>query len=119
MVFETYDMESFSPYVSQRFPNDYDYTRITEFKKMTGQVINKTTILKEYPCDDGEPFYPFPSDQWTCIARKYLDDASREKRVIFLGRLAEYRYYDMDDVIRKALDIFEKIRIEYAHTSHK
>ena len=111
--FETYDMESYQPVASTRWPNDYDYTRITEFKKMTGQHHEKTTILKEYPCFGDEPYYTYPTAEWNRMADKYRDKACAEKRVIFVGRLAEYKYYDMDDVIRKALDVFnERINIE-------
>ena len=106
--FETYDMESFQPTASSRYPMDYDYTRITEFKKMTGQKSDKTTICKEYPCFGGEPYYPYPTKEWKQLAEKYRALAEKEKNVIFVGRLAEYKYYDMDDVVRRALDVFEE-----------
>ena len=89
---------------------DYEYTRITEFKKLTGQKSEKTTILKEIPCDGEEPFYTVPTKEWKDLAEQYRQLAAKEENVIFLGRLAEYRYYDMDDVIRRALDLFETIR---------
>ena len=104
--FETYDCESFQPAASTRWPNDYDYTRITEFKKMTGQKSDKTTILKEIPCFGEERYYPYPTKEWKDLAAQYREMAAKESNVIFLGRLAEYRYYDMDDVIRRALDVF-------------
>ncbi len=107
-IFETHDCESYQPVASTRWPMDYEYTRITEFKKMTGQKSNKTTILKEIPCDDGEFFYTFPTNEWKMLAQQYRELAARERNVIFIGRLAEYKYYDMDDVIRRALDVFEK-----------
>ena len=110
--FETHDCDSYQPVASTRWPMDYDYTRITEFKKMTGQKNDKTTILKEIPCEGEEPFYPFPSAESKALADQYREEASREKNVIFIGRLAEYKYYDMDDVVRKALDCFEKLRKE-------
>ena len=106
-IFETHDCESYQPVASTRWPMDYDYTRITEFKKMTGQRSDKTTILKEIPCDGDEPFYTFPTREWKELAQRYRDLAAQEKNVIFLGRLAEYKYYDMDDVVRRALDVFE------------
>lgn len=111
-IFETYNKDSYQDAPSTRWPMDYDYTRITEFKKLTGQKSDKTTILKEIPCDGDEPFYTFPTPEWEELAQKYRDLASMEKNVIFLGRLAEYKYYDMDDVIRRALDVFEKIKDE-------
>ncbi len=119
MVFETYEKEAYSDYASMRFPNDYEYTRVTEFKKMTGQKSKKTTILKEYPCDEGEPFYPFPVKKWNELAEKYKAEARDEKGVLFIGRLAEYKYYDMDDVIRASLDAFEAIKYKYENTSFK
>lgn len=110
--FETHDKESYQPTASSRYPMDYDYTRITEFKKMTGQKHEKTTILKEFPCFGGEPYYPYPTEEWKALAAKYREKAAQEKDVIFLGRLAEYKYYDMDDVIRRALDCFAEFRKE-------
>ena len=107
--FETHDFESYQPTASTRYPNDYDYTRITEFKKMTGQVHPKTTILKEYPCFGEEPYYTYPTPQWRELAEQYRAKSAMEQNVVFLGRLAEYKYYDMDDVIRRALDLFQKM----------
>ena len=109
-IFETYDCESYQPVASTRWPMDYDYTRITEFKKMTGQKNDKTTILKEIPCEGDEPFYTYPTAEWKALAQKYREMAGSIDNVIFLGRLAEYRYYDMDDVIRRALDVFKEIK---------
>ena len=113
-IFETHDCESYQPLASTRWPMDYDYTRITEFKKLTGQKHAKTTILKEIPCDGDEPFYTFPTAEWKALAQKYRNEATKEKNVIFLGRLAEYKYYDMDDVIRRALDVFSEMEKDYA-----
>ena len=76
---------------------------------MTGQKSDKTTILKEIPCDGEEPFYTFPTSEWKMLAQQYRDMAAKEEGVIFLGRLAEYKYYDMDDVVRRALDVFSTI----------
>lgn len=105
--FETYNQESYQPTASSRYPSlDYPWTRITEFKKMTGQIHPKTTILKEYPCFGDEPFYTFPTEEQKLLAKKYLEKARSEKNVYFLGRLAEYKYYDMDDVVEKALNLF-------------
>ncbi len=106
LVFETHNCVSYQPSASTRWPKDYEYTRITEFKKMTGQKSDLTTILKEIPCEGEEPFYPIPSEKWIKLAERYRDMASKEENVYFVGRLAEYKYYDMDDVIRRALDIF-------------
>jgi len=111
--FETLEQESYQPTASTRYPLDYDYTRITEFKKMTGQKSPKTTILKEYPCFGGEPYYPYPTAEWKKLAEKYRQLAAKEKNTLFIGRLAEYRYLDMDDVVRNAMDSFADL--ERAH----
>ena len=106
--FETLDMESYQPTASSRYPMDHEYTRITEFKKMYGQKHPKTTICKEYPCFGDEPYYTYPTKEWKELAQKYRDLSAKEKNVVFLGRLAECKYYDMDDVIRRALDVFKE-----------
>lgn len=106
-VFETYDKESFQEAPVVNYPNDFDYTRITEFKKLTWQEHKKTTILKEFPQAEGEPYYPFPTADCKAHYAKYQREMEREKNVFFLGRLAEYRYYNMDAVVRSALDLFE------------
>lgn len=106
--FETFVQEEFQEAPVVNYPNDYDFTRITEFKKLTGQEHNKTTILKEFPCSEGEPYYPFPTKEHKEQFSLYQKEMEREKNVIFLGRLAEYRYYNMDAVVRRALDIFEE-----------
>ena len=102
-------MDSYQPGASVRYPNDYDFTRITEFKKMTGQESRKTTILKEFPCFGEEPFYPYPTQEYKELYAKYKQRADEEKNVIFVGRLAEYKYYDMDDVVERALNVFLQI----------
>ena len=110
-IFEHYDYDSYQPVASTRYPGkEYDFTRITEFKKMTGQKISGTTILKEIPCFEGEPYYPYPTPKWKELAVKYRDLAKEEPKTIFLGRLGEYTYYDMDDVVRRALDVFEEVK---------
>lgn len=108
-VFETFRQEEYQPAPVVNYPNDYDFTRITEFKKMTWQKSDVTTILKEYPCDGEEPFYPFPTKEWKDKFKMYKEEMLKEKNVFFLGRLAEYRYYNMDAVVRSALDLCKKI----------
>lgn len=104
--FETYDREDFQEAPVVNYPNDYDYTRITEFKKLTWQDHKKTTICKEFPCSEGEPYYPFPTKEHKAQFALYEEEMKKEKNVLFLGRLAEYRYYNMDAVVRRALDVF-------------
>ena len=74
---------------------------------MTGQMHPKTTICKEYPCFGGEPYYPFPTKDNLDLAEKYRKLANEEQNTYFIGRLAEYKYYDMDKIVRKALDLFD------------
>ncbi len=106
-VFETLDTEKFQEAPVVNYPNDYDYTRITEYKQLTWQKHAKTTIGKEFPCAEGEPYYPFPTKEYKAQFALYEEEMKQEKNVIFIGRLAEYRYYNMDGVVRRALDAFE------------
>ena len=109
-VFETHDTEEYQPAPVVNYPNDYDFTRITEFKKLTGQKHAKTTILKEFPKGEGEPYYPFPTKEYREQFARYQEEMKKETKVRFLGRLAEYRYYNMDAVVRSALNLFESLR---------
>lgn len=110
-VFDTFDKEDYQEAPVVNYPNDFDFTRITEYKKLTGQQHNKTTIGKEFPCSEGEPYYPFPTKEWKDKFALYEEDMKKEAKVIFIGRLAEYRYYNMDAVVRRALDTFEQIKL--------
>jgi len=107
---ETFDTEFYQPVQQVNYPNEYDFTRIVEWKHATGQTHNKTTITREYPKEaekDDEKFYPIPTEETSVLYEKYKTEASKLKSVIFCGRLAEYRYYNMDQVVAKALHIFE------------
>ena len=110
--FETLPEASYQPEAVVNFPNDYAFTRITECKKLTGQQHPRTTIVREYPSDSGEPFYPFPTESCRELYERYRALEAQEKNVYFLGRLAEYRYYNMDETVRSALDLFERIKRE-------
>lgn len=112
MRFETLDTEYYQPVAVVNYPNDYDFTRITEFKHMTGQQSNKTTILKEYPKEaiaESEPYYPIFDEQTNDLAQRYRSDAEKEPNVFFVGRLAEYRYYNMDVAVARGLEVFRQI----------
>lgn len=91
------------------FPNDYDYTRTTEFKHLTGQRTAGTSLVFEYPQAEGEPYYPIPRPENDAIYNKYQALVDAEENVYFVGRLAQYRYYNMDQVIGSALKVAEKI----------
>lgn len=85
------------------YPNDHDFTRITEFKHLTGQAHLGTSIVREYPRAEGDPYYPIPTLANQHLYQKYKVLADAEKSVHFIGRLAEYRYYNMDQVVAAAL----------------
>jgi UDP-galactopyranose mutase len=85
------------------FPNDHAYTRVTEFKHLSGQTHEGTSIVREYPCAQGEPFYPIPRQANELQFKQYEAVSSQCPDVTFVGRLAQYRYYDMDQVVGAAL----------------
>ncbi|HYP82888.1 UDP-galactopyranose mutase [Variovorax sp.] len=85
------------------YPNDHAYTRITEFKHLTGQLHAGTSIVREYPQAEGDPYYPIPSDDSEALFKRYQTLADGQTDVTFVGRLAEYRYYNMDQVVAGAL----------------
>jgi len=87
------------------YPNDYDFTRITEYKHLTGQNIPYTTIAKEYSMAHGEPFYIVPDKENQDKAEQYRQYGQKEKNVTFIGRLAEYKYYNMDQIVDRALEL--------------
>ena len=88
---------------------EVEFTRVVEFKHMTEQNISSTTISREFPRFEGEPFYPIPSDSNRVLYLQYKREADKLKNVIFCGRLAEYRYFNMDQVVANSLMIFEKL----------
>ncbi len=107
-----YKKEHFQEIAQLNFPNDYEYTRITEFKYMTRQNSASTTVAYEYPekfeNSKNERYYPIPRDESQIVYRKYADLARQEKNIFFIGRLPEYKYYNMDAIVIAALDLFEK-----------
>ncbi|MEP7015978.1 MAG: UDP-galactopyranose mutase [Verrucomicrobiota bacterium] len=112
---ETLAQEFFQPVMQINYPNDHDYTRIVEIKHATGQKIGSTTIVREYPQDFGpgrEPYYPIPAPDAKALYSKYAARADDEKNVSFVGRLATYRYYNMDQVVGMALAEFERLQRE-------
>ena len=106
---ETLDKEQHLPVAVVNYPNDHAYTRITEFKKLTGQQHAKTSIVYEYPQAEGDPYYPIPKPECTALYNKYKALADNARGVHFVGRLATYKYYNMDQVVGQALMTFEKI----------
>jgi UDP-galactopyranose mutase len=91
------------------YPNEHDYIRVTEFKHVTGQEHPETSIVREYPRADGDPYYPVPRPENDALYRRYKSLAERERNVTFVGRLAQYRYYNMDQVVAAALKAAQDI----------
>lgn len=107
--FETVDTEYFQQTGTINYPNDQSYTRITDFKYLTGQKHPKTAVVYEYPVADGDPYYPVPRPENAEIYRKYQQLASTMTNTYFTGRLATYKYYNMDQVVAQSLTLFKKI----------
>jgi UDP-galactopyranose mutase len=107
--FDTLDMEVFQPTGTINFPNEHAYTRITEFKYLTGQRHSKTSIVYEYPKADGDPYYPIPRPENAILYKKYKLLADSMTNTFFTGRLATYKYYNMDQVVAQSLTLFEKL----------
>lgn len=108
--FDTHDREVFQPNAVINYPNEHDYTRITEFKYLTGQEHPKTSVVYEFPRGEGDPYYPVPRPENGELYRKYKALAEATPNVRFVGRLATYRYYNMDQVVGQALATFDQIR---------
>lgn len=121
--FETIEDEFFQKTATVNYPNEHPYTRITEFKHITGQKHPKTTISYEYPIDEGDPYYPVSCRENSELYSKYELLASAEKNVHFAGRLANYKFYNMDEVVMQSLGIYKKIAsnkgYEYHLNGHK
>jgi UDP-galactopyranose mutase len=99
----------FQPVGVVNYPLDRDYTRITEYKYLTGQHHPWTALTYEYPTDKGDPYYPVPRAENQALYKLYEDSARAVDDVWFVGRLATYRYYNMDQVVGQALATFEEI----------
>jgi len=91
------------------YPNEHLYTRVTEFKYLTGQRHDHTSVVYEYPEADGDPYYPVPRAENAEIYKRYQALAEATPNVLFVGRLATYRYYNMDQVVAQALTTYGKI----------
>jgi UDP-galactopyranose mutase len=102
------EVERYQPVGTVNYPNDHAFTRITEFKHLTGQNHRGTSLVREYPQATGEPYYPIPRPDNKALFKRYSALAAAEPNVHFVGRLAEYRYYNMDQVVGAALALVEK-----------
>ncbi|WNL12609.1 UDP-galactopyranose mutase [Aliarcobacter cryaerophilus] len=112
MQFETIEKDFYQEKATINYPNDYDFTRITEFKHIHPINTPKTTILKEYPQEyvrnKNTPYYPIFTNENQNKYNQYLEYSKKFENLILVGRLAEYKYYDMDDIVKKALEVFEE-----------
>ena len=107
--FETVDAEYFQSTGTINYPNEQAFTRITDFKYLTGQKHPKTAIVYEFPKAEGDPYYPVPRPENAEIYKKYQQLADTMTNTYFVGRLATYKYYNMDQVVAQALTMFKKI----------
>ena len=113
---ETHATERYQPAPVVNYPNEHAYTRVTEFKYLTGQKHEKTSIVYEYPTDKGAPYYPIPRPENAALYEKYKALAEATEDVYFCGRLANYRYFNMDQVVAQALQVFSTILADEAAT---
>lgn len=102
-------VQKYQPVGTVNFPNEQLFTRITEFKYLTGQRHSGTSIVREYPMSEGEPYYPIPRPENHEIFQRYSAEAAGERDTFFVGRLAQYRYFNMDQVVASALKITESV----------
>ena len=107
---ETHDTEQLLPTGTVNYPNDYAYTRVSEFKHITGQRHHQTSVVYEYPRAEGDPYYPVPRPENAELYKKYEALADAAQDVTFVGRLATYRYYNMDQVVAQALATFRRLQ---------
>jgi len=113
--FQTEDRDAFQAWPVVNYPNDHAYTRITEFKKLTGQEHVRTTVVYEYPTEFGDPYYPVPRPENADRYKRYKALAQATEGVYFAGRLATYKYYNMDQVVAQALTLSRRILAERSH----
>ncbi|MBV9750138.1 MAG: UDP-galactopyranose mutase, partial [Acetobacteraceae bacterium] len=107
---ETLDTEQFQPAAVVNYPmEDVPYTRITEYKQLTGQRAAKTSISYEFSSATGDPYYPVPRAENQALYKRYEALADAEKDVSFVGRLATYKYYNMDQVVGQALATYRRL----------
>ncbi|UOQ53296.1 UDP-galactopyranose mutase [Hymenobacter cellulosivorans] len=106
---ETLNTEKFLAAPVVNYPNEHLYTRITEFKALTGQQHPKTSVVYEYPKAEGDPYYPIPRLENAELYNQYKKLADETPNVHFVGRLATYKYYNMDQVVAQALTLYKKL----------
>jgi UDP-galactopyranose mutase len=107
---QTLDQERFQDVGTVNYPSpDVPYTRISEYKHLTGQQHPRTTITYEFPSAEGDPYYPIPRVENQELFKRYEALADETEGVTFVGRLATYKYYNMDQIVGQALATFRRI----------
>ncbi len=106
---ETHNRDVYQEAPVVNYPNENAYTRITEFKYLTGQQHPKTAVVKEYPRAEGDPYYPVPRPENALLYKQYQALADATPNVHFVGRLATYKYYNMDQVVAQALTLVARL----------
>jgi UDP-galactopyranose mutase len=112
----TLNEEWHQPVAVVNYPNDHAYTRVTEYKHLTGQKSDRTSITYEFPSAEGDPYYPIPRPENAELYRKYQTLAEEMPHVHFAGRLGTYRYYNMDQVVAQALTLYKKLALRTSAT---
>jgi UDP-galactopyranose mutase len=116
--FKPYEQEFVQPNVQINYSNDYDYTRSVEIKHVTKQEHPHTVVSYEYPQAEGDPYYPIPTPDSQALYERYrllAEAESANNTVYFCGRLAEYKYFNTDEVIENALRLFDRIKQQHGH----
>jgi UDP-galactopyranose mutase len=103
------DIQQLQPVAVINYPDERPYTRVTEFKHLSGQEHAKTSIVYEFPCDGGDPYYPVPRAENALLYKRYEALAATTPGLHFVGRLATYKYYNMDQVVAQALTLCSKL----------
>lgn len=115
---QTLDCEQAQPVATINFPDEaVPYTRVTEFKQITGQLHEKTSVVYEYPTAEGDPYYPIPRPENAALLKRYQQLAQSEASTTFVGRLATYRYYNMDQVVAQALATHRRLTQQRAEVA--
>lgn len=113
MRFETINKRDYQSAATVNYPNNYEFTRITEFKKIHYADTSNTTILKEFPQryvrGENTPYYPIFTEENQAMYGRYAEEAKKYSQLLLVGRLAEYRYYDMDDIVERALSVYDDL----------
>ena len=112
-AFKSFHTSIFQPVAVVNYPNENEYTRITEFKYLTGQEHPMTSVVYEYPRAEGDQYYPVPRPENAELYKRYKTLAEATPDVHFVGRLGTYKYYNMDQVVAQALMLFKRIEAAY------